>query len=92
MLLFLFDLLNTFPIDLNTFPIFRLILNQMDVRLVTNQPKNGKYNLISVRFNKISKRFLCVYPIGYTLRIEQSNNSVYVYVENKTNTEMKMKR
>ena len=27
---------------------------------VTNQSENGKYNLISVWFNKISKRFLCV--------------------------------
>ena len=28
--------------------IFRLILNQTDVRLIVNQSKNGKYNLISV--------------------------------------------
>ena len=27
----------------------------------SNQSENGKYNLISVSFNKISKRFLCVY-------------------------------
>ena len=42
------------------FIIFRLIWNQTDVRLVPNQLENGKYNLISVRFNKISKIFLCV--------------------------------
>ena len=33
----------------------------MDVRLVPNQSKKGKYNLISVWFNNISKRFLCMY-------------------------------
>ena len=42
------------------FTIFRLIWIQTDVRLVTNQPENGKYNLISVGFNKISKRLLCL--------------------------------
>ena len=41
----------------NAFSIFRLICNQTDVRLVPNQSKNGKYNLISVWFNKI---YLCV--------------------------------
>ena len=41
--------------------IFRLIWNQTDVRLVPNQSQDGKYNLISVRFDKIWKRFLCVY-------------------------------
>ena len=41
---------------------FRLIWNQTEsVRLVPNQLENGKYNLISVWFNKISKRFLRVY-------------------------------
>ena len=42
------------------FTIFWLIWNQTDVRLVPNQPENGKYNLISGWFNKISKWFLCV--------------------------------
>ena len=42
------------------FTMHRLIRNQTDVRLVTNQSENGKYNLISGWFNKISKRFLCV--------------------------------
>ena len=41
--------------------IFRLIWNQTDVHLVQNQWKNGKYNLISLWFNKISKRFLYAY-------------------------------
>ena len=27
-----------------------------------NQSENGKYNLISVWLNKISKRVLCVFP------------------------------
>ena len=39
------------------FIIFRLIWHQTDsVRLVLNQSWNGKYNLISVWFNKISKK------------------------------------
>ena len=37
------------------FTMHRLIWNQMDVRLVPNQSENGKYHLISVWFNKISK-------------------------------------
>ena len=46
------------------FAIFRLILNQTDVRLVPNQLENGKYNLISLWLNKISKRFLLCVPQG----------------------------
>ena len=45
------------------FTIFRLIWNILvpnAVRLVPNQLENGKFNIISVRFNKISKRFFCV--------------------------------
>ena len=42
------------------FTIFRLIWIQTDVRLVPNQSRSGKYNLISGRFNNISKIFLCV--------------------------------
>ena len=42
------------------FTIFRLIWNQTDVRLVINQSENGKYNLISVWYNKISKKYICV--------------------------------
>ena len=42
--------------------------NQTVVCLALNQSGNGKFNLISVWFNKISKRFLCVYeqlmPLG----------------------------
>ena len=37
------------------------IWNQTDVRLVPNQSENGIYNLNSGSFNKISKRFLCVF-------------------------------
>ena len=44
--------------------IFQLIWNQTDVRLVPNQSENEKYNLTSVWFNKISKRFLCVYRVS----------------------------
>ena len=40
--------------------IFLLIWNQTVIRLIPNQSEKGKYNLISVWFNKISKRFLCV--------------------------------
>ena len=42
------------------FTMYRLIWNQTNVRLNPNQSEKGKYNLISVSFNKISKRFLCV--------------------------------
>ena len=45
------------------FTIFRLIRNQTEVRLVPNQSENGKYNLISGWFNKISKKFLCVHVL-----------------------------
>ena len=40
--------------------IFRLIWIQTDVRLDLNQSENGKYNLISSSFNKISKKCLRV--------------------------------
>ena len=39
------------------FTIFRLIWNQM----VPNQSENGKWNLISVWFNKITERFIYAY-------------------------------
>ena len=42
------------------FTMHQLIRNQTDVCLVPNQSVHGKYNLISVWFNKISKIFLCV--------------------------------
>ena len=47
--------------NLIVFTILQFIWNQTDVRLVSNWSENGKYNLISVWFNKIWKRFLCVY-------------------------------
>ena len=43
------------------FTISRLIWNQTDVRLIQNQSEYGKYNLISVRLNKISKKMIVVY-------------------------------
>ena len=43
------------------FNIFQLSWNQTDIRLVPNQSKNNKCNLISVWFKRISKRFICVY-------------------------------
>ena len=42
------------------FTIFQLIWKQTDVRLVPNQSEDGKYNLISVWFKKILKRFLSI--------------------------------
>ena len=45
-----------------------LTLIQTDVRLDPNQTENGNYNLNSVWFNKISKRFLCVY-YGHTQKL-----------------------
>ena len=43
------------------YTIFRLIWNQMDVRLGPNQSENGIYNLISIDLRRISCRFPCVY-------------------------------
>ena len=43
------------------FTIFRLIWIETEVRLDPNQSENGEYNLISGWFNKIQKRFLCLY-------------------------------
>ena len=54
------------------FTMHRLIWNQTDVRLVSNQLVHGKYNLICVWFNKIWKRFLCVFtPSGIVTRKDQ---------------------
>ena len=50
------------------FTIFRLICNQTDVRVVQNQSKSGKYNLISVWLNKILKIFLYVCNLEDDLR------------------------
>ena len=44
------------------FTIFRLIWNQTNVRLVSNQSENRKYNLISIWFNKIS---LCIWCCNF---------------------------
>ena len=55
------------------FIIFRLIWNQTDVRLVSNLSENDKYYLIWVWFNKISKRFLCVYIYLYMAWRQQAN-------------------
>ena len=38
------------------FSIFRLIWNQMDVRLVRNQSENSEYNLTLVQLSMISKK------------------------------------
>ena len=47
--------------DQIVFTILRLIWNQMDsIRLVLNQSVHGKYNLISVWFDKIPKKLLWV--------------------------------
>ena len=51
------------------FSIFRLIWNQTEVRLVPNPSVRGKYNLISVWYNKISKRFFCVYYVKHCKHI-----------------------
>ena len=44
---------------------------QTDIRLDPNQLENGKYNLTSVWFNKISKIFLCVYKFIISLTVVQ---------------------
>ena len=51
--------------NLIVFTIFRLIWSQTDVSLDLNQSVYGKYNLISVWFNKSSERFICVYFLHY---------------------------
>ena len=43
------------------FKIILLIWNQTGFCLVPNQSENGKYKVISVSFNNIQTRFLCVY-------------------------------
>ena len=60
------------------FTILQLIWNQTDVRLDPNQSKNGKYNLISGWFNKISKIFLCVYYWNHNLT-EMMISFIYKY-------------
>ena len=50
------------------FTMHRLIWNKTDIRLVPNQSENGKYNLISGWFNKISERFLWVYAAHAPVR------------------------
>ena len=61
------------------FTNFWLIWNQTDVRLVLNQPENGKYNLISGWFNKFSETFLCVYiPELFWILINASSLLYYV--------------
>ena len=62
------DCKNIFQISLNQteirfyLPFFDLFgtTNRQRPFAVPNQSENGKYNLISVWFNKISKRFFCV--------------------------------
>ena len=62
----------------NVFTIFRLIWIQTEVNLVPNQSKDGKYNLISVWFNKIWKTFLCVQvTVSSLLSSELSGRSAY---------------
>ena len=56
---------------------------QTDVRLVPNQSENGKYNLISVCFDNISKRFLCVYTLG--------NQKSLLTLQNKTHPSFMIK-
>ena len=57
--------------------IFRLIWIQTDVRLDPNQSEFGKYNLISGCFNKISKRFLCVYILSEKDFLSALNLALY---------------
>ena len=46
------------------FTLFQSIWIQTNFRLDPNQSENGKYNLISGWFNKISKKFHCVSLMG----------------------------
>ena len=59
------------------FTNFRLIWNQTDAHLVLNQSENGKYYLISVWFDKISKRFLCVWK---QVRVKYNTCSDFAFI------------
>ena len=63
------------------FTIFPLIWFQTEVRLDPNQSENGKYNLISVWFNKILKGFLCVYTQNKMLFENTKEMSTYTQDE-----------
>ena len=53
-----------------------LTCNQTDVHLVPNQSENGKYNLISGSFNKISKDFsVCMIGRVFQVRSEACEGS-----------------
>ena len=61
--------------------ILWLFWNQTDVSLVPNQSENGKYNLISVRFNKISKGFLCVRLVIVFVAVQCNYSNVFLSPE-----------
>ena len=51
------------------------------IPLVPNQSENGKYNLISVWFNKILKRFLYMYDVKFKVKLQskKSNSTNIIY-------------
>ena len=62
------------------FTIFRLIWNQTEVRLVSNQSDDGNYNLISGWFNKIFKRFFQSGPThNFTENLPRSGHRPYLF-------------
>ena len=63
------------------FTMHRLIWNLTEVRLVPNQSRKGKYNLISVWFDKISKIFLCVWMISSRENSLPASRSSRRYIE-----------
>ena len=67
--------------------IFRLIWHQTNVRLVPNQSENGKYNLISGWFNKISeKNSLCVVLARYWLSVSEWQMTIFLFPSQKLET------
>ena len=51
----------SYQINRNLIVFTGLMWNKTEFHVVPNQSENGKYNLILVSYNKIQKRFLCVY-------------------------------
>ena len=65
-----------FRVDYTQRNFFKILLNQTDTVPLIFQisQKNGKYNLISVCFNKILKKFLCVYTCRFIKGTENFNS------------------
>ena len=52
------------------------------LEILLNQSENGKYNLISVSFNKVSKRFICVHQGRILQTIYMRIRYIYIFAPN----------